>query len=245
MENEISQDNKEELINITANYFKLDFPNQETKNNTLFEQFKKEKLNKLGNESKLFHCKADNIYFYASKKDSETSFYYRKCPLCNNYICYFCQRTLSQPMDEKANCCRKLKLYYLFTKKGFEFLNNLENLEPIKKSDFKIVLLVFFTPFLFLFTLFVEITNILGFGLLLKKQIWNYNIDDPLTTYSNYYEQNYCFELLMAIVVINSIFYSICFTIYSIYINIFILVVSLFYKFYPLKYCVGVLVNGI
>ena len=57
MENEISQDIKEDLININSNYFKLDFPNQKIENSPLFEKFKKQKLKKLGNDSNYFIVK--------------------------------------------------------------------------------------------------------------------------------------------------------------------------------------------
>ena len=244
MDNEISQDIKEDLININSNYFKLDFPNQKIENIPLFEKFKKQKLKELGNDSKLFHCKIDNIYFYVSKIDCKTeSFYYKQCPLCNKYICYFCQRTTPRAIDN--SCCIKLNLYYLFCYKGFEYFDGIKNLDQIKRQDFYIVLIIFFIPFIFLFILFIEATNALAFGLLLKNKKWSHEVRYFYDKYSDYYSRYYhSYAYILKLLIIESICYSICYTIYSIYFNIFILFISLFSNFYPLKYCIGIIING-
>ena len=243
MENEMNQDDKVELIIMNAKYFKLDFPNQNIEGNSLFVKFKKKQLEELGNNSKLFHCSIDNIYFYESKNVCETSTYYIKCPLCNNYICYFCQRVSPKYAYRREICCIKFKLFYLFTKLAFEYINNYENLSPIRKKDFKIVLVVFFIPFLFLLIVFLEVNYLLHFDIVLKNM--KYNKEYALGTYYQYYEKKKPFTILFPLALITSFFYSICYTIYSIYFNILILFISLFTKFYPFKYCIGILVFGV
>ena len=244
MENEVSQDNKEDLININANYFKLDFPEQKIEKSPLFEKFKKQKLKELGKDSKLFHCKIDNIYFYVSKIDcKEEYFYYMKCPLCNKYSCYFCQRTTSGGIID--NCCIKSKLYYLFCYKGFEYFNGIKHLSKTENQDFYIALAIFCIPFIFLFALFVEATNTLAFELVLKNKKWRHEVRYFYDKYSDYYSRYYhSYEYIIKLLILKSICYSICYTIYAIYFNIFILFISLFSNFYPLKYCVGIIVNG-
>ena len=73
MENDIRTENYENLIDINK-YFQLDFSKQTIKGNRKFEEFKKQKLNELGKDAKLFHCKNDNIYFYVSKAECEMEY---------------------------------------------------------------------------------------------------------------------------------------------------------------------------
>ena len=83
MENEFDLDIKKE-------YFKLDYFGQLLEGNNNFNEFKKQKLLKFGDDAKLFKCKFDNLYFYVSNKNCKTfPFYYKECPLCKNKICYF------------------------------------------------------------------------------------------------------------------------------------------------------------
>ena len=112
MENDVKE-NQEYLININKNYFKLDFSKQKLKGNREFEEYKKLKLNELGKDAKLFHCKKDNLYFYVSKIECKTlPYYFKKCPLCYNYICYFCERNTYERIGIKGNCSINLALYY-------------------------------------------------------------------------------------------------------------------------------------
>ena len=139
MENDIRTENNENLVDIN-DYFQLDFEREEFKGNRKFEEFKKKKLNELGKDAKLFHCKNDNVLFYVCKKICKTlPLYYKQCPSCNNYICYFCGRVTNQPIRESHNCCPKLRLYYLFFYVGFENIDsNLEfffGLGDFKKND--------------------------------------------------------------------------------------------------------------
>ncbi len=110
MENDQRSENEENLIDINE-YFKLDFPAQKLKGNRQFEEYKIEKINQLGRDAKLFHCNIDHIYFYVSKAQCKILPYYLKeCPLCKNYICYFCERNFTAA-EHKGNCCPKLNLY--------------------------------------------------------------------------------------------------------------------------------------
>ena len=85
MENDIRNENNENLVDMN-DYFQLDFAEQTIKGNRKFEEFKKQRLNELGKDAKLFHCKNDNIYFYISKKECEID--------DNNNHCYCKQCSL-------------------------------------------------------------------------------------------------------------------------------------------------------
>ena len=92
MENDIRSSNNENLVDIN-NYFQLDFSEQTLKGNRKFEEFKKQRLNELGKDSKLFHCKHDNIYFYVRKKECEivdenNRCYFKQCPSCKNSMLF-------------------------------------------------------------------------------------------------------------------------------------------------------------
>ena len=241
MENE-NRDNQVDLIKIDLNYFKLDYPKQRIKGNQSFEKYKNLKLKELGNDSELFYCKNDFLYFYVSKRDCNAMpFYYKQCPLCKYYICYFCQRTTSQPIGFNANCCIKLRLYYLFFLKGFVYLNEFEQLSIAQKNGFYLALKISLIPFLNLLYLF-SCVILIFFRLLLKDKKWRYDVHPSHNTYNDYYQLYNSFKIIMILMTSQAILYSICYTIYSLYFNIFIFMISLFFKFYPLKYIIGILV---
>jgi hypothetical protein len=246
MENEI-QDKQLILTDNDANYFKLDFPNQKLEGNKSFEKYKNDKLKELGYDSKLFHCKNDNLYFYISKRDCEAiPLYYKKCPLCKNYICYFCHRHRATPpvIENSSICCLKLKLNYLFKIKGFEYFKEFNTLTEKKKNDFIMITITFFIPIVILFLIFILASNVLFHGLFLKDKKWRNNNNLHGERYYDYFK-NYSFGMMMTLELLQAICYSICYTIYFIYFNVFILIISLFSKFYPLKYIIGIFENSI
>ena len=117
MENDIRNENYENY------YFQLDFAKEDIKGNRFFEEFKKQRLKELGKDAKLFHCKNDNVLFYVSKAECKINntnnhYYCKKCPLCKNYICYFCERISHNPR-EREKCCALSSLYYLFIINNF------------------------------------------------------------------------------------------------------------------------------
>ena len=48
-------------------------------------------LKEYGNSVMEFKFNKDKILFYSAYNDCLNDFYYKcQCPICNNYICYFC-----------------------------------------------------------------------------------------------------------------------------------------------------------
>ena len=219
MENDIKEENEQNLIDI-KDYFKMDFPIQKLEGNRQFEEYKKIKLNELGKDAKLLHCKNDNIYFYISKEECKNNKYHIKCPLCNEYICYFCGKndTYQITAIEFANCCFKLKFYYFYF---FGFAN-------IDKSFnckfYNILYLLPFSGFTFPYFLIVNFAM---------------NVSSPnLFNPGNYYSG---INIIMSI--FQGFMLSISYFFYDIYFKLIALIISLFTKFYPYKYIFGILLG--
>jgi hypothetical protein len=238
MENDIRNENDENLIDRTE-YFKLDFSEQIIKGNRNFEEFKKQKLNELGKDAKLFHCKNDNIYFYISKKeceihDNDNIYYTKNCPKCKNYICYFCEKIDRNYYD----CCAISRIYYVF------FINGIEYCEDDEEDiDFIYFLIFDLIPLTKCFLYSLLFFRILFFDILLKDKKWKKQINDHRTYYWQYLDNRK--SIIYLALITYSISYSICYIIIAFYLNILILIVSLFTKFYVLKYSVGILRNSL
>ena len=247
MENDISISAVENLVDITV-YFKLDFAEQTIKGNRKFEEFKKQRLNELGKDAKLFYCKNENIYFYVSKSECRTlPFYYKQCPSCNNYVCYFCKRCTQVPIGEEGNCCIILILYYFFFHRGFqyvdEFRKSMENeeLNCTKKIIAIIIINLFIIlslalPWVFTLTIYFFFTIKLYLGLLLSDKAFADRID-LLPQEKRTYGKN---DFLMIIIAFLPLFPTVVFyAMINIYFMIIILIISLFTKLYPYLYLFG------
>ena len=243
MENDIKNENDENLIDI-KDYFLLDFAEQTIKGNRKFEMFKKKKLDELGKDAKLFHCKNDNIYFYVSKKEWESRNYNIICPKCKNYVCYFCERISNYINLVPANscyCCALSGLNYLFFINGFKYCKDYSHLNDEKKWFFILFLILDLIPLTKCFWYSIEFFVYLLHNLYLKNKKWKIKVYHD-TDYGNYQNQKSAFIYMVVaiILMVNSLAFAICYAIIALYINILILIVSFFTKFYPLKYSVGI-----
>ena len=243
MENDIRNENYENY------YFQLDFAKEDIKGNRFFEEFKKQRLKELGKDAKLFHCKNDNVLFYVSKAECKINnannhYYCKKCPLCKNYICYFCERISDNPR-EREKCCVLSSLYYIFFINGFIFCKDYSQFDDYLKGNFTFYLIFDLIPLTKCFLYSISSIPFLFFGLLLKEKKWKKQIDNDMS-YGDYIcrdEENGIQTFFIIIFILNGLVLTICFTIIAFYFNILILIISLFTKFYPLKYSVGIL-NG-
>ena len=244
MENELKLLDQSNIANV-KDFIKLDFPGQNLKGNKSFEDFKKEKLTELGKDAKLFYCKKDNLYFYISKEQCKTPpLYYKNCPLCNNFVCYFCKRNTSWNIVNRGNCCLKLKLYYLFFHSGFQFLKHFDQLNEEEKQDFRINLILSYIPFFGFVKSYVLIFDALLFGALLKDKKYKNDLDNLVEkTYNRYINEYYSEIIIVLIILFTGILLSFCFTIYDIYFKLFIMIISLFSKFIPLRYYLGIMMD--
>lgn len=240
MENEIKAENLENLLHINE-YFKLEYPGENIEKNKLFEEFKKRELFKYGKDAKLFKCKKDNLCFYLSKENCEVyPFYYKNCPLCNNYICYFCERISIVPLENIVNCCIKSKLNYIFSN-SIKYIKGENQINEISKIEFCTSILLQLIPFFNIFLSFLITSEDLLFGLVLKDKNWNYDINIlDKKRYLDYFKKYYSFYLIGSIDISIGIFFSVCYCFLDIYFKIFIFLISFFTKFYPLKFYIGI-----
>ena len=241
MENESKIEDQEGLLHAN-DYFKLDFPGQNLKGNKLYEDFKKRKLKELGNDAKLFYCKRENLYFYKSKNEcKEAPFYYKICPSCNHYVCYFCKRNSLINIADAGNCCIILKINYLLLVKGFILLKGLDQLNEEQRNQFRASLIMASIPFFGFIKTYVLIFDSLFFGLLLKDKKYKNNFDENAgIAYEEYLCDNYHESIIVLIIIATGVLLSICFILYDFYFKLVLLIISLFSKFYPFKYIMGI-----
>jgi hypothetical protein len=115
-------------------------------------------LKEYGNNSKQFKCNKDKILFYKSYNDYIKDYCYKcKCPICNNYICYFCSFNGD---NYDLSCCLKFNILKTIFQYGPRPLN-----EPFDKSNLFFLIIPILNIFMIIFSYF----KILYIGLILVK----------------------------------------------------------------------------
>ncbi len=214
-----------ESLNMTRtfkNVFQFDYKEQILSNNSNYINWENEMIKKYGRDAKLFKCFKDKIVFYVSNKDTKGNhLHLGKCPLCQEYICYFCSRKGNK--NDKAYCCISRKIrYILFNQRLDPYLNCEETLSlfmPI--ISFMLIIGIFSRGFYY--RLYIS-------DKLNEKKNLNY-----LTTY----EENISEKMLIPIVAINIIFaffLSIAFAILNIEFIVILFISSILFCFRPLRY---------
>ena len=237
MENENDNELCDKNIYNSECAFKLDYSNQSLKENKEFQNWKIQMLKRYGNDAKLFKCKYDNCYFYGTNKECKTRPYNSAyCPICNRSICYYCLRSCGEGSCDNGRCCVKRRIYCMFFQDGYSFIRP----EPNDDADaYYSFLKMFFIP-IFSFMTFVGYFSIVLFYKLYMK-------DGPI--YENiFYKDDRHARLFTTEISINvgiALILSIPFLIIDIYFKILLLIISLPFKNYPLKYYLGILYQGI
>ena len=229
MENNSIIENYSEQSNDT---FKIDYKGQLLKDNKKFQIFKKEQQKKYGSNAKLYHCKNEEVYFYASSKNNSSILFEAtvKCPLCGSYVCYFCSNSFS------TNCCIKNNIYRLFFEHGLAFIDSIDVI--LKKHDVTYDQLYpkFFIP---LYT-YIYLIGTLSFNLFHGLY---YDGENNERTY--YFQENCS---VMSSIVLNFfyaiILYLILF-IHTIYFKLLILISSILIKKRPFRYYIGIIGFGV
>ena len=231
MENE---ENNNEILVKTAEdlnrIFKFDYEGQTIEKNKLFIHWKKVMLSKYGKDAKLFKCLKDKIFFYTSYNEYNNIYFRQgKCPICKNPICYYCSRYYDDFFGEKASCCLERKIKYIFLKDSHIYINQID------ETLFKGYIIYFFIPgWSFLF-LFFRIQNSLFYKLAMKDAKLDEKGYLPLYKYNTenadfIFNMNFflCILLTIPLFIIN------------IYIILFTFIISVPFKYIPLKYIVGI-----
>ena len=223
---ENKQQNKLESV------FKLDYNNQQLFKNNEFQKWKNLMILKYGKNAKLFKCEKHKILFYNSNDGYINSpLYVKMCPICNELVCCFCSLSL-QSFDasyNKGSCCLRRRIYYLFFNDGLRFI----------KQEIELDSKCYYIPLVNFFLFILSIHSSLFYHLCNKNTLLN-------TDYQTNLQNNS--ELLYAIIFIINQLFSILlifpYAIANIYFTIFMLLISIPFKYYPIKYFAGITYEG-
>ena len=164
-----------------------------------------------------------------------------------NYICYFCER-IKHSKPYNGNCCILSRLYYIFFINGpEEGKKDFSRIYHERTNHFKafiILNLIPFTKYLVnSFSLFLSLFA----GLQLKDKKWKKRIGYTYWDYIFGIETINPGPFIVCSIIIllaTLLALSLCYTVISLYLNIIILIVSVFSKFYPIKYLYGVFLHS-
>ena len=165
------------------------------------------------------------------KKCKVSPYYFKKCPLCNKYICYFCKRSFAEENKGKY-CCKKLSLNNLFFIYGLFYLKDMNQLDNV---SFKLFLSLDLIPLMSWPLYSASFFRLLFNNLILKEKKWKYQ-SEPNSSHEDYINNFCCPSFIVSIVIGYSFVLSLCYGIINIYLKITLLIISLFTKFFPYKY---------
>ena len=225
-----------------SNYFMLDYINQKKNSSPDYRKWENSMFKKYGKNAKLFKCTLDNCLFYVSYNDYKSDpICISYCPICGNKVCYYCSRLAEIYKVNKniGNCCLKLKLKKIFFSDGFRYINPLiyENEINTFQKAFKIFIipgLNFLLFFAFMFQIFFADLLIQNTDEIFIEKIKSYDI--------YIYDKNHLIENLLIIFAA-----FICFTLFIpffiliFYLTLLLIIISIPFKFYPLKYILGII----
>jgi len=229
----IIEENDQKLENI----YKLDYINQDLKGNIEYQNWKNTYIKKYGNSYRLFKCSIDKILFITSSENDEYYLFYQSiCPQCKNAICYFCSR-YDRDSHFTGYCCLKRRIRIMLFKESLKYIKPVNNKDYIKdyEEDFKI----FIIPAYNLLHFIKKIHFTFFYNLAIKKA--ESKKSGFLESYGAHIRRNknFIFQLFLGVNIAFAIVLSIPFIIINIYFNIFILIISIPFSFYPLKFILG------
>ena len=218
------------------NIFKIDYASQKLDNNIEFQKWKKSMLIKYGKDAKLFRCIEDNILFYITYKDCRKKpSFGGKCPICKNQICLFCSYNFKGKYEWENKCCIKRNIYKLIFYDGLRYIFEIDKNDTSYEEN--IVIFEFF-PGISLFEFIGKIFCILYLDLPIKKSLRNNRKYD---TYRDEIERGNFYLIIMIMLIAINIILCIPFLIYNIFSLILIVIISIPFKFYPLKFFHGLI----
>ena len=241
MENE----GNENIINLNQtfeqdNIFILDYSEQDPSNKKIYQIWNESMLKKYGNDAKLFRCIQDKILFYVSYDDCiDDPSFKCDCPICGNKICLFCSG------NDTLNviCCYKRLIYNSLFHDGFLFIKKVDKNKDIQLLSNDLSSLFIFIPGLHLFIFNFIFVNKTLFALTTKAV--NYDDKGERQTYLYRFQKN-CFNyIIIYLFALMTFLNSIYFFILDFYFILFLLLISILFKFYPLKYYLGIISSSI
>ena len=236
MENE-KENNLFESI-LPDNVFKTEYASQSLNTNNIeFRNWKNKMIQKYGRDAKLFKCKKDNILFYASNEDCKSyPFYQSICSCCKNPICYYCHR-YGKDDDGNGLCCLSRKFHCFFLQDGLLLIN--PDAKGVHHPDFQKSLILFLIPginlLLFIGTMHIQLFYAISLS----------NEEDHNGYIKNYEfrckdNNEMIFQILVGIDFAFSIVLTLPYVLLNIYFIIIMLIISIPFKLYPMKYYMGI-----
>ena len=203
--------------------FKLEHLNQNIDGNVNFQKWKQSILKDFGKNAKLFRCQEDKILFYIKNDVAKIKKLSVRCPICQKSICYFCLYS-DDSSYSSAICCLKRAIYICLFITGPNYTK--------KDNLFGFDNILFLFPGINIFGISIRAQNILFIGLASKKSLNFGNIEKDDDSYSNFY---------IAMAVIISLVLIIPFLILDSFQIIILILLSIPFKFLPIKYYFGIL----
>ena len=229
MENDKNDLNNTENL-LTGDVYKIEHSNQNVDNNIKYQKWKKDMLNKYGNNLILVNCNKDNVIFCAKREKKKS--YKFKCPICDNFICSFCLKSFNSDFHD---CCIRGRFKTILH-------DTPECAEGIFVESIEYLLLIPFISFIYVIggifnSLFFRLVKPLTF----KKQ------SEYSHTYSDHdkYKSRIIYSILFGFKVlfaITNLVSFLQFLILDALLTIIILIISIPFKFYPIKYVFGMFV---
>ena len=216
----------------TENFFKLDYKGQNINKNKFFKEFKVTMFKKNNNKGLIYFCPEDNAYFFDS---SEYKYQNGICPLCGKDICYFCSKRDQLYRDK---CCLSKKMHYLFYKEGFIFF------EDYFRGKLLFALIPLLNLILFVGGIHKLIYKIEDIYIREMNCYWNF--EGYLKSEFDRDYVNHCdiFKFFVALDVGSTIILIIPYAILNIIFTIILIIISIPFKFYPIKYLAGIAYKG-
>ena len=233
MENENDKiDLNENFSSLNTNIFKPEYEDQKLNNNVIFLKWQKSMIKIYGEKAMLFKCLKDKIYFYTSYEECiRYPVYQSICPECGKQICYYCSRYEKDAFYENGTCCLQRKIKCMFNQECYRYIKPIykeENIYPFKEA-----FISFIIPVIHLFTLIAQIQGIFYYKLIVRDV-------EKAKGGKRYYEYSKVYDCVVIINMGIAIILVIPLFLINIYFIIFMLVISLPFKFIPLKYLLGI-----
>ena len=203
---------------IVNSYFPILYPDQKFKNTIEYKRWKKSITEIVGENGIEMLCNRDKIVIYENINEN------LKCPICKEkyFYCPYCKRA-----EKKKSCCIRGFIKDILNGE-IDIYINIQDED--KRKEFIHTLLMMFIPFVFNFVLFFIIFVIFYFSLI-KNDVY---VDGKI---SNGKLNLFLQLIIRGFLLLMSLVYMIIF--YSLFLFIFIL--SIPFKLYPIKYYLGIL----
>lgn len=208
--------------------FKFEYKEQNLDNNNEYQKWKEKMLIEYGNNAKQFKCYKDNIIFYSTYNYCIYDPYYKcKCPICKNYICYFCS---CNSRDKYADCCIKNSILNCIFDFGPKSIND--------SFDYKNLYCLI--PFLSILMIIIFIFKILYTTIITEKSKNNNNNNKGNEELRDYTEGDK-FHIRILLIFLTGFLLCIPFVIFYNSFIILLIIISIPFDFIPLKYYLNII----